>query len=452
MRASLVAAFAVVVAAGSSAGCAKRDNAVNPANPLWLARPSGALGLTFRTPLLATQNVTTKSGTEKSTPAIDALHGRVFVGTSDNGLYAVRAGVPSVAWRDQGASQVEAARGDLARAGEGSVIWRFQTGGAVMSEPLYDPLRDVVYFGSDDGGLYAVRADDGSLVFRYGTGAEVQKRPVLVQRPDGRSILVFDNAADAVFAIDAVTGETRWKHLRTPALGLEIAGHAGVAYEADRIYVGFSTGRVVAYDVETGKERWPEVDLTAVGGPAEAEEQRYFDVDTTPVVAGDRVFVANVTTGVFALDATAGTQLWRRPEAEGVSWLAYWHEPAHVDPASGAEITERGLVIAGSGTTGLWALDPKTGDVRWRREGPRGTLGHPVPIAGALLVTSSKLGLFLFDPLRGLAIDGIDPGTGFAAGARAYGNRAYVLTNGGVLLGLEVVPPTAGPRSARLSW
>ncbi len=427
MRASLFAAsLAVSLVAGLSAGCAKRDNAVNPAAPLWRARPGLALGLTFRTPLVAGQNVTTKSGTEKSIPGIDPLHGRVFVGTSDNGLYAVRAG-------------------------DGSVIWRFQTGGSVMSEPLYDPLRDVVYFGSDDGGLYAVRADDGTLLFRYGTGAEVQRRPILVPRPDGRSILVFDNAADAVFAIDAVTGETRWKHLRTPALGLEIAGHAGVAYDADRVYVGFSTGRVVAYDVETGAERWPEVDLTAVGGPSEAEEQRYFDVDTTPVVAGDRVFVANVTTGVFALDATAGTQLWRRPEAEGVSWLTHWQEPAHVDPATGVEIPARALVIAGSGTTGLWALDPKTGDVRWRREGPRGTLGHPVAIGGALLVTSSKLGLFLFDPLGGFAIDGIDPGTGFSAGARAHGNKAFVLTNGGVLLGLEVVPPTTEPRTPK-SW
>jgi outer membrane protein assembly factor BamB len=339
----------------------------------------------------------------------------LFVGTSDRGLYAVRAG-------------------------DGSVIWRFQTAGAVMSEPLYDEKRDVVYFGSDDDGMYAVRAEDGKLLFRYRTGAEVQRRPVLVER-EGKGVLVFDNAADGVFAIDADTGAPKWKHLRTPALGLEIAGHAGVAYANDRVYCAFSTGRVVAYDIDTGNERWPEVDLGAVGNPTEAEQQQYFDVDTTPVVVGDRVYVASVATGVFALDATAGTTMWRRAEAEGVSWLTHWSEPAHVDSESGAEVPERSLLIAGSGTTGLWALDPKTGEVRWRREGPRGTLSHPVAIGGALLVTSSKLGLFLFEPQQGRAIDGIDPGTGFAGGAAAYGNRAFVLTNLGVLLGLEIVPP-----------
>lgn len=407
------------------ASCAKREHAVNPANPLWLNRAGWAMSLTFRKPL--TDNTTaSKTGIEKSIPAIDHTHARLFVGTSDHGLYAVRAG-------------------------DGSVIWRFNTAGGVQSEPLYDEARDVVYFGSDDDGLYAVRASDGGLLWRYRTGAEVQRKPVLVPREGGKAILVFDNAADAVFAVDADTGQTKWKHIRNPALGLEIAGHAGVAYANERVYCAFSTGRVVAYDVETGKERWPEVDLTAVGNPAESEQQQYFDVDTTPVVVGDRVYVANVATGVFALDATAGTTVWRRAEAEGVSWVTHWSEPSHVDATSGAEVPARELLVAGSGTTGLWALDPKNGEVRWRREGPRGSLGHPVALGGALLVTSSKLGLFLFEPQQGRPIDAIDPGTGFAAGASAYGNKAFVLTNAGVLLGLEIVPPTREPTTPK-SW
>jgi hypothetical protein len=66
-------------------------------------------------------------------------------------------------------------------------------------------------------------------------------------------------------------------------------------------------------------------------------------------------------------------------------------------------------------------------------------------------VTSSKLGLFLIEPQQGRPIDAIDPGTGFAAGAAAYGNKAFVLTNAGVLLGLEVVPPLRQSIPAK-SW
>ena len=441
MRASLtsrllrapLAALGLTLAAGLTSavavGCAKKENISNPEAPMWLHRPAWALHVAFRRMLTADQGLTQKTGLEKSIPGIDARHGRIFVGTSDHGLYALRAG-------------------------DGSVIWRYNTAGSVNSEPYYDDDLDIVYFGSDDDGMYAVRGRDGSLVYRFRTGAEVQKRPIVVTRPTGKKIVIFCNSADSVFAADAETGKQLWRRVRTPALGLEIAGHAGVTVDGDRVYAAFSTGRVAAYDVDTGKDKWAEVDLSAPTGAAVDEgEQQYFDVDTTPVVHGDRVYVASIQTGVYALDATGGAQVWRRAETEGVSWITYWSEPEHVVTTTRGPITvpAHQLLIAASGTTGLWALDPKTGEVRWRRKGPRGALSYPVAMGGALLVTSSKLGVFLFDPMYGNVIDGIDPGTGFSSGAGAYGNRAFVMTNGGILLGLEVVPPTEAPASTK-SW
>jgi glucose dehydrogenase len=180
--------------------------------------------------------------------------------------------------------------------------------------------------------------------------------------------------------------------------------------------------------------------------------QKFLDVDTTPIVQGDRVFVANVGTGVFALDSQSGTSLWKRPEALGVSWLAQWNEVAHTDHDSGAQVPEMSLILAGSGTTGLWALDPKTGDVRWRKATPRGSISFPVAVQGALLVTSSKLGLFLLEPRSGSVIDGLDPETGFSGGAAAFGAKAFVLSNGGILLGLEVEAPATKMRSTRASY
>ena len=68
------------------------------------------------------------------------------------------------------------------------------------------------------------------------------------------------------------------------------------------------------------------------------------------------------------------------------------------------------------------------------------------------MVTTSKVGLFLLDPLLGHVIDGVDPGNGFAGGAAAYGSRAFVLTNAGVILGLELAAPTSDTRSVRASY
>jgi len=53
-------------------------------------------------------------------------------------------------------------------------------------------------------------------------------------------------------------------------------------------------------------------------------------------------------------------------------------------------------------------------------------------------------GAFLLSPLDGRRIDGIDLGSGFSQAPAAFGNRAFILSNGGTLLGLQVEPPGAG--------
>jgi outer membrane protein assembly factor BamB len=362
---------------------------------------------------------------ERGRPEIDPVHARVFVGTSDHGLYALRSA-------------------------SGSPIWRFETAGSVQSEPQYDAALDVVYFGSNDGALYAVRATDGSLVWRFDSGAEVARRPVLVGET-----LYFGNAADNLFAIDRRTGKTLWHVHRTPALGMEISGHAGPAFDRDTVFFAFSDGHVGAYDARDGSERWAPVDLSAEAESAQGVEGvRYLDVDTTPVPldlgpAGHVVLVASYAGGVFALDADRGTQVWKAEGATGVTDVVVWSERAHApSPGSpefvpgGPPVPARSLVFASSASTGLWALEPSTGKTVWRVPLPEGGVTAPAIVAGALMVGTTRYGAFLLSPLDGRPIDGIDSGTGFSQAPAAYGNRAYLLSNAGSLLALQVEPPT----------
>jgi len=405
------------------AGCTFFDR-VNPEGPLWLHHKSGAIEVVIDRPLTASGR-TTGEDYERSRAAVDVDNGRVFIGSADHGLYALRAG-------------------------DGSAIWRYETLGVVQSEPLYDAELDIVYFGSHDGALYALHAQDGTLVFRYMTGAEVSRVPVI-----GGETLYVANGADQLYAMDRRTGKPKWNVRRTSALGMEVAGYAGPMLDHGKVYLAFSDGRVDAYDAKDGTERWTPVDLSAEAEQSSTtgEAPRYLDVDTTPVlgdVAGERViFVASYAGGVFALDAETGARVWSNAQAVGTTELVLWDEPAHMpnsfgpDPGGPRE-PERKILLASSATSGLWGLDPANGQRIWRIKIPDGGMTAPAPIAGAMLLGTTEYGLFLLSPRNGKVIDAIDLGSGFAQTPTVAGNHAYLMSNAGTFLGVTVSPPVMG--------
>ncbi len=366
---------ALAMAAAGAAGCGAIETGndrINPDRPLWLNRPSGSLQVLFTRPLTA-ESRRVGEAYERGRAAIDPYHGRIFLGTSDHGLYALRAS-------------------------SGSTLWRFETLNAVQSQPLYDEDLDVVYFGSNDGALYAVRASDGQLLWRYDTGAEVTKKPVLV----GETIF-FANGADNLFAIDRRSAASLWRVHRTPALGMEISGQAGPSYDRGIVFFAFSDGHVGGYEARDGSEHFAPVDLSAdVEQTRGAEGLRYLDVDTTPIpddlgALGHVVFAASFAGGVYALDEDRGAPLWKNDKAAG--------------------------------------------RMLWRIPIPDGGVTVPVPIAGALLFGTTRYGAFLLSPADGRVIDGFDLGSGFSQTPAAFGNRAYLLTNQGTLVGLQVESP-----------
>jgi outer membrane protein assembly factor BamB len=424
----------------SALGCDAGRFGANPEMPLWMYRPSGSMHVVYQRNLVARSRIAGEPY-ERGEPEIDVTHRRVFVGSSDHGLYALRAD-------------------------DGSILWRFETLGFVQCAPLYDSRANSVYFGSNDGALYKVDADTGALVWRFMTNAEVARRPRLKA-----GVLYALNANDTVMALDARTGKLIWSQHRTPATGIEVAGYAGPLVWRDKVYAAFSDGTVTSFDARTGDERWPAVDLSAEAEQLLGDVPQYLDVDTTPVAdvseAGPVVYVGNYAGGVYALEADSGAEVWSNTNVRGVSDLLLWNQPAHapsdlpaVDPespspesplASAPAIPARKLLIASTGTTGLWALDPDTGSEVWRRQLPRGGVSAPAPILGALLVSASQLGLFLVSPLDGSVIDGIHMADGSANTPATFGRRAFVVTNGGSFLSLYVSPPIGarGPRGNR---
>lgn len=403
----------VALAALSGVACSALRAGADPELPLWVHRASGSMEVTFKRNVVADSRRTGEPY-ERGQVEIDPAGGRIFVGSSDQGLYALRAD-------------------------DGQKLWRFETLGFVQCAPLYDAAEDVLYFGSNDGALYKVNAKNGQLLWRFNTNAEVSRRPVL----DGGTLYVT-NANDTVLAIEPQTGKLIWHQHRTPAAGMEVAGHSGVAVFHGKVYAGFSDGTVAAFDAKSGAERWQPVDLGAEAEQTLGQVPEQLDVDSTPIPdlspTGAVIYASNYAAGVYALDAETGTQVWSNPGVFGVTDISLFDQPAHTR-RDGREEPQRRILLAASGTTGLWGLDPTTGTELWRRSLPATAVSHPVVVSGVLLISASRLGLFLINPLGGELIDGIHLADGSSMTPAAYGSRAFVMTNGGQLLGLHVAPP-----------
>ena len=410
----LAALLTLTLLGPSSLGCEGIRNEANADLPVWKNRAGWVMQLEYKRDLAAPSRKTGEPY-ERGEPEIDARGRRVFVGSSDGALYALSAP-------------------------EGDPLWRFQTLSFVQSSPYYDRKENVLYFGSHDGAFYKVDADSGRLIWRLSTRAEVARRPIL-----SAGLVYLANANDTIIAADAATGQIRWSHHRTPAMGMEIAGYSGTLLFNGLVYMGFSDGTVSAFDAISGEERWQPVDLAAEAEEATGEVPKYLDVDTTPELVATKdgwaVVVGSYVGGVYALEPRVGTILWTNSNIRGVSDVGYYEEPAHV--VEGIERPQRRMLLVSTGSSGLWALDPVDGSVIWHRDLPAGGVSRPVAISGAILINASQQGTYLLSPVDGSLIDGIHLDDGASGTPAALGQHAFVMTNGGSLLALRLNVPSA---------
>jgi outer membrane protein assembly factor BamB len=85
-----------------------------------------------------------------------------------------------------------------------AVLWRFHAKARIISSPAIS--NGSVFFGSDDGNIYAVRSSDGARLWSFRTKGPVRSSPAVAGG------LVFAASLDGfIYAIDETTGTLRWQ-------------------------------------------------------------------------------------------------------------------------------------------------------------------------------------------------------------------------------------------------
>jgi len=114
--------------------------------------------------------------------------------------------------------------------------WQVQTGGQISGSPVIDGYG-TLYVGASDGKLYAINTQHGNIKWTYATGAPIYSTPTV----SDVNMIYFGNLAGKVCALD--TGAVlHWYYQDSASVNAPLLYHNGI------LYVGTTNGRLVAFN------------------------------------------------------------------------------------------------------------------------------------------------------------------------------------------------------------
>ena len=337
-----------------------------------------------------------------SSPAV--VGDRVYLGTGDGRVVALREDSGEVVWEYRVGPRVEssvAVAGDMVFVGhlngevlaldknDGSLIWEFSAGDRVYHRIFSSPaVHDgTVYIGSGDGRLYALDALTGEERWSYLTNDSIVSSPAV-----NEEVVAVLSQDKHLYIFDLDTGNRRLDY-RT------FFANASPTIDGDNVLWGDDQGFVRAVDWHAREYPFEKAirtlrfhifwygfsdDLPGQKGLVWGFQEPARARITTPVVAEGKAFAASTSGTLFALDAENGSELWQFKDAwsAGASLIA--------PPAVAGD-----TVFVGDSQGRLWAVDAGDGTARWWVDTGGSIETTPVVANGSVYVASTDGTLYV---------------------------------------------------------
>ena len=235
------------------------------------------------------------------------------------------------------------------------IKWKFPTGDRIVSSPVW--LDGAIYFGGDDGNIYAVDAASGRQLWKRETGGPVPSTPAIAE-----GTLYAVSYDGKLYALDARTGAIRWKFATGGERRFEAKGLNGLLPTSQtfadpfdvflsspvlargNVYFGSGDGNLYAVDAASGELRW--------------RFQTGDVVHASPAYANGVLFFGSWDSYFYAVDAATGKEKWRYHGGEDPvihNQVGFQSSPAVAD----------GVVYTGCRDAKLYAFDAATGEKKW---------------------------------------------------------------------------------------
>ncbi|MCX7977994.1 MAG: PQQ-binding-like beta-propeller repeat protein [Bdellovibrionaceae bacterium] len=310
--------------------------------------------------------------------------------------------------------------GELVIAGnghDGVSAWKANTGRLKWHLPVRNGveggaavIRDIIFFGGNDGLFYSVTAVDGRILWTFDAKAEHLSEPTL---DTSRGVVFFLSSQNVVYALSAESGKQLWLYSHQDTSNFSVRGGSKPVLHNDVLYVGFSDGSFTALSAQSGGVKW-EVKLN--------RNRRFRDIDARAYVDGDRLFVSGFDDKLYCLNRDSGAVIWTvdRGGHSGVTA----HEDLLFYPTTDGQVL---------------ALDRKSGNVRWSYSLSSG-IATSVGIYKGFVVFGESSGALRFLRLEdGKPVYSFFPGRGILSEPRLVPeeNRIYFLSGEANLYALD---------------
>jgi outer membrane protein assembly factor BamB len=322
------------------------------------------------------------------------------------------------------------------------VLWTYKTGEDAGFDATAVVVGGIVYVGDNMGTFHAVRLADGKPEWTkqfedsgFGAGAAIDKDRLYVGDLNG-----------IVRCLSTTDGAEQWK------VDLQAEIYAGPTPTGDDVLITSEAGTLTCLNAANGKKRWqftieaPLRCAPTIGAGrvmlagcdsklhfidvASGAEVHSVDIDgptgSTAAMNGDRAYFGTEGGSFYAIVAPAS-----QDQKPVVAWT--FRDPQRGQPIRAAAAVTDSIVVFGSQGKAIYALDPASGEQKWKLPTRTRVESSPV-IAGDRVVAATVGGIvYLLDAATSEPKWQYEAGGSFTASPAVVDGRVILGNGNGTL-------------------
>lgn len=291
----------------------------------------------------------------------------------------------------------------------GKTLWSFAVVEGV--EGGISVASGKIYFGGNDGKIYALNSSSGKKIWEFATRSEVFSK-VTVSKENQVYALTGGNV---LYALDGGTGKVLWSYTRQDTSQFSIRGGASPVVFEDQLFVGFSDGSFISFNRGTGSPLW-ELQLN--------KNKRFKDVDASAVVYQQKIYVSGYDDQLYCIDSLKGEILWKYAKG-GYNPVSIYGDQLFYPTSSGE----------------LLAMNPENGKVAWTYNLKEGISTGVEFLNNVAVFGESQGSLVFLDVRTGKKMNSFEPGRGILATPAVDSSlgRVYFISGEGNLYSIEAL-------------